>query len=470
MVLLASLISGCASYSDQLREARTDVVQGRSESAVARINEELEVDRSEQLPKDLEGDQSLLLLERGTLLQGQSDYKGASRDMMIADQHLEWLDLDPAIIESIGKWLYSDDSGGYRAPGYERLMLNVINMVNFLSVRDFQGAKVEARRFQIMESYFLTEGDQTLLPDLLAFGNYLSGIAFEGSRNFRLAARYYSRAWHFGIRSQPFRERLIDLHRLTGYKGQEVDPRKSGLDVIRDEARAAGGMNQTDYRAKHVDGEVVLVIQSGLAPYKKAERVPIGMALTWAMRYPIYFSTTNYRRANELMVSGALKWVNFPMLTHEGLPPKRNVSVSINGTAYPPRVTTDIGRSVQAGWEEIAGPLMAAAITRMIVRGVIGAGTREASRSAAKSGGNSSGAASAIGVLAQLAVEGTLTAMDTPDTRSWTTLPATIRIVRTKTSNLNDQEIRVGIDGRTDVRKVKPVANNLTVVNFSKIR
>src|SRR5207245_1558962 len=43
-----------------------------------------------------------------------------------------------------------------------------------------------------------------------------------------------------------------------------------------------------------------------------------------------------------------------------------------------------------------------------------------------------SGKGSVVGFLASLAAQGTLTALDTPDTRSWETLPARIAIARVR--------------------------------------
>ena len=245
-VMLFLWSTGCATYSDKMREAQREVTHGESEAALTVVNKKLKVDHNYQLPKDLDGDKTLLLLERGTLLQGLRDYTGAARDMGISDQHLEWLDIDSSTTADIAKWIYSGSAGGYRAPAYERLLLNIVNMINYLSVKDFQGARVEARRFQIMESYFLDGREEPLLPELLALGNYIAGISFEGSRNYQLATRYYGRAWHFGVRDAETRARLVALYRVSGYRSHEIAPESSGLHTLIEDAQSAGNLARSN--------------------------------------------------------------------------------------------------------------------------------------------------------------------------------------------------------------------------------
>ncbi|HEY5954923.1 MAG TPA: hypothetical protein VIV60_00170, partial [Polyangiaceae bacterium] len=64
--------------------------------------------------------------------------------------------------------------------------------------------------------------------------------------------------------------------------------------------------------------------------------------------------------------------------------------------------------------------VVASAITRMIARVVAGEAVRHTTKD------------NVIGLLLSLGTQATLTAMDTPDTRSWSTLPARIAIGRTR--------------------------------------
>lgn len=461
-LLALALLSGCATYSDGMREARRDLQLGQPEAAIARVNEDLEVDRSTNMPGELDGDKGLLLLERGTLLQAIDDPKGSARDLMVADQRLDWLDMSSTAADEIANWMYSGSSANYRAPAYERLLLNTINMINFMLMRDFSGARVEARRFAIMESFFLDDENSPEIPEILALGNYLGGAAFEAGRNWSEAARYYCRAWMFGIRSEGFRAQLVDLLRATGYKPVEED---TSLEELYAQSQVMGPISVTEFRRVHVDGNVIVILQNGMVPYKVPERLPIGVALAYSSRNRAYMTDEAYARANQAAVSGALKWINFPMLTWDGLPGLMPPVLLLNGHRQAPMMVTDVGREVEIGWAKISGPLIASALTRMVTRSIAGAASRRGTQAAA--GSNNSGAA--LGLLAQVAVEGTLTALDRPDTRSWTTLPAEIRVYRLKpetpTITLTAQ-----VRGQTDQRSVDVAQDNLTVVNFSRYR
>ncbi len=463
-LLVLVVLNGCATYSDNMREARQDLQAGQPDAAATSINKQLEVDQNTDLPGALDGDKGLLLLERGTLLQAAGDPKGSARDFMIADQRLDWLDMSSTAADTMANWLYSGSSANYRAPAYERLILNTLNMVNFMLMRDFSGARVEARRFTIMESYFLDDDEGPAMPGVLALGNYLAGVSYEAGRDWNGAARYYARAWRFGMRDPVFRTQLVDLMRATGYKPVEDD---ASLQELHVQAQLMGSLRLAEYRATHIDGVVVVIVQNGMVPYKEAVRLPIGLALTYASNNRRYMSDDDYRQANEVAVSGALKWLNFPMLTWNGLPGLGEPDVSIGGSRLDPIGSADIGREVEVGWARISGPLIASALTRMVARAIAGTASREIARAASDSQG--SAAASAIGILAQLAVEGTMTALDKPDTRSWTTLPAEIRVFRIK-SEPGRSVFSASVRGRTDQRTVDIAEQNLTIVNFSRYR
>ena len=74
------------------------------------------------------------------------------------------------------------------------------------------------------------------------------------------------------------------------------------------------------------------------------------------------------------------------------------------------------------------------AITRLIARFAVGQGIQAAA-----------GKDSVLGLVASLGAQATLTALDTPDTRSWETLPARIAVARVR---LPAGRHRVALDAR----------------------
>lgn len=74
------------------------------------------------------------------------------------------------------------------------------------------------------------------------------------------------------------------------------------------------------------------------------------------------------------------------------------------------------------------------AITRLIARFAVGQGIQAAA-----------GKDSVVGLVASLGAQATLTALDTPDTRSWETLPARVAVARVR---LPAGRHRVALDAR----------------------
>lgn len=467
ILLLATLLMACPSYTDEVADAHRSVIHGDADSAVSLINGQLDVDSIQEVPDKIEKNNTLLLLERATIMQGQGRFDLSARDMMIVDQRLEWLDIDRAAARDVGKYLYSDDVTNYKAPPYERLLLNTLNMINFLATHDLESARVEARRFLIMESFYLDDQGKALLPGLLALGSYLAGATFEASREYDEAARHYSRAWLYGIRDENLRVRLLDLYRISGYSGAGVD---SPFFVrLREDARAAGPMTWDEYRDKHQRGDTLVIAQFGVVPYKQATRVGANQALTIASTRSMDPSTR--AQATSMVASGALNSINFPQLTRQGLPMRDggSAAVRIDDQRIGLFEGMDVGRSVEIAWLEIAGLLMVVVIMCVIMCAALGQGTRAAGAAAAQSDNSTTATLGVLGWLVGLGAEAALSAADTPDTRSWTTLPEHIRLSRIKLpQGMHTAEIRVG--SRTDRQTVPVWEDKLNIINFSKVR
>jgi hypothetical protein len=163
-------------------------------------------------------------------------------------------------------------------------------------------------------------------------------------------------------------------------------------------------------------GEVLVIVNFGRVPAKYAERIPIGLALTYASGF---ISPADQAMANRLALQGLVTWVNYPEL---GKPhgAYAQPSFALGRTWKPLEGMLAVDREAKRAWDESRGAVVAAAITRMIARVVAGE-----SANRAVGGGIE-------GLLLSLGTQATLTAVDTPDTRSWSTLPARIAFGRVR--------------------------------------
>jgi hypothetical protein len=399
-------VFACAGHSDRTREIRTALDTMQPKRALALVNEELEVDRADDVPKEVSGDNALLILDRAMILQQLDSLKLSSRDLELADKQIELLDLSRNAVDDLGKYLFSDESGPYRAPAYEKLMINSMNMLNYLVRRDLNGARIEARRLSVMQKFIHEHEDPAL--SMMAPGSYLAGFTFEKSGRPQEALRYYDEALKFG-EYRTLAEPVRRLAAQSSYRSPRIRKLLGDQDPLR-AAKAEGTPTETASQ----DGDLLVVVSFGRVPAKVAKRIPIGLALTYASGF---ISPTDHGRANALAAQGLVTWVNYPELGR-ARGQYDQPQFALGSRWMPLEGILAVDAEAKRAWEDAKGAVVASAITRMIARIVAGEAARRAT------GGG------LTGLLVSLGTQATLTAVDTPDTRSWATLPARIAFGR----------------------------------------
>lgn len=400
LLVCALALGGCAGHADRTAAARSALDAGRPEVALAELNDELDVDRAEDLPKDVSGDNALLLLDRAMVLQQLGRYTLSSRDLEVSDKQVEILDLSRNATADLGRYLFSDDTGPYKAPAYEKLMINTMNMVNYLARGDLNGARIEARRLTVMQNFL--EKSEGPGRALLGPGSYLAGFTFEKSGRPDEALRFYDEALAYG----QYRTLIEPIRRLSA-RSSYSSPR----------LRALAGEPSSDAPAEsEEDAELLAIVNFGRVPPKVAKRIPIGLALTYVSDA---MSPHDINRANYLAAQGLVTWVNYPEL---GRPRGQYAQpgFALNGQYMPLEGILAVDKEAARAWEDAKGAVVASAITRLLTRVVAGEGVRQAAGEGL------------AGALLSLGTQATLTAVDTPDTRSWATLPARIAFGRVR--------------------------------------
>lgn len=449
LVFFGLLLSvwGCGSYAHTSDPFRVAMGQSRPSKALAAVNEALGVDNERQLPSDQSDQTSLLLLERATILQALGDYRLSSRDFQLADQHLDVLDLSKDTLGNIGKYIFSDDATLYKAAPYEKVLLHSLNIINYLAQGETSGAKVEARRLDIDQKYLADiHGEDA---ELFALGTYLAGCAFEAAGEPQVAMRYYAQAHEAGG-TATLDQAIRRLHLRTGARDSRIEDLLPDADE-RESAQIEG------------TGELLIVLQTGMTPYKVPQRLPIATALVYA-HSPAYggrLSRQERARLQTLTAKGAVKWVNYPELRASRTGRSGASRVRIGGREAVVNLGMDIEAAAKAEAEKHKGTVLVAALTRLLTRTVLGEVGEAASQR-----GTGSGLA---GLLIGLTIEGTLSALDTPDTRSWVSLPARIDLARVQLP-AGEHEVELQIAGRTLRYTVEVQAGGLSVLNASSLR
>ena len=441
LTLAASAI-GCAGYVDQTARMRGELRAGNPEGALSAINKELGIEKLGDDPDPKKKNTALLLLERATILQALERNKAAAKSFQSADDQLEVLDLTQDKIGKIAKFLYSDDATVYKAAPFEKLMVNGLNMLNYLVLGRPSGAKIEARRYEANRTYFQDRKQND--NAISAFCSYLSGVAFESAGEPSKAMRFYADAFEAG--GIPRLEHVIKrLHIRTGATDTRVRKLYEDAKVI-----APTG------------GELIVVIQEGLVPRKIAKRLPIGRAITRIAAHPAYqhqLSAKERNQANRIAAKGLVTWINYPTMRVDRRSPT-SIRVNLGRSTLRPDLALNLQASAVQHFKRQEGFFIVAAISRAVSRALAGS---LADGLARRQGG------SALGLLVGLAVQGTMVATDTPDTRAWSSLPA--RIYHQRLSLPPGQHaVVIKIGSRNFTKQVLIKENGITVINFSRIR
>ncbi len=395
------MAAGGCGYSASTQKARSALDANNPKAALAEYNKLLGVESEKEAVRDLSGDHALHVLERSTILQQLEEYELSSRDFEAADKQVEMLDFEHGTADDIGRYLYSDDTGPYRAPAYEKVLINTLNMTNYLVRKDLSGARVEARRLAVMQK-FLSEHEQTDHA-WVGPGSYLAGFVFEQSGSFDEALTFYEEAAAHGLP----RELAPQVIRLA----DRIGKKSSVIEELRKSVPAAP--------ASEGSGELLVVVSYGRVPAKIARRIPIGLALTLVAND---ISPSNRARANELAAQGLVTWINYPEFP-KPKPVRETAAVTIDkGRQESITAVYNIDSFAVESWQRGKGAMIASAITRLIARTGVGLGVGYAAK---KATGNS-----LLGTLFSLGAQATMSGLDTPDTRSWATLPARIGVYR----------------------------------------
>jgi uncharacterized protein len=429
------VFSGCASYSEGTKGARTALDAGQADKALSIYNEKLEVDTEKELPKNTGGDNTLLILDRSMILQQLQNYQLSSRDLEVADKQIEVLDLDRGTLDDIGKYLFSDDTGPYKAPFYEKLLINTQNMLNYLEVADLNGARIEARRLAVMQSFI--SDHEGAFAALTGPGSYLAGFIFEKSGQPQEALRYYDEALQWG-QFESLEPAIVRLAARSSYRTPRITKM---LD-------AAGKGAEPDEGS----GEVLVVVNYGRVPEKIPKRIPIGLALTYASGI---ISPNDAARANELAAQGLVTWVNYPTLADSR--PVAEPRLFIDKEPAALELALEVDSEAHKAWESARGTLVASAITRLIARIIAGETTKKVA------GGG------LLGAVLSLGTQATLTATDIPDTRSWGTLPARIAIGRVSLPP-GDHQVEVSASGLSRKQTLTLKPGGWAVVSLTALR
>lgn len=427
-----TLLAGCSAfrnYDTELQQTNQQLASGNIDAALTLLEKNNTGEN-----KDL-----LYYFEKGELLRAKGDLTGSQTAWRSADQVVgTWeesvkLDTDKYLAQ-FGSFLVNDKVRRYEGYDYEKVMLTTQMALNLLAVNDFDGARTEIKKTHEREAVIAELRDKEYLkredeaekqgvktqykdlqgypvasldaPEVVglknsyqsAFSHYLAGFVYEALGEKDLAAPGYRKAAELRPNTPLLEQALLNLDKPAG---------------------------------KNDESDILIVVQSGLAPSRDSIRIPLPLPISnnvviTPLSFPVIKPDTSTVTYAQIGVDGQ----------------QQNLTQLNSTTAMSRRALRDD---------------MPGIILRTTVRAV--------TRAVAQKKINETNP------LAGLAVGITSAVLEGADTRTWRTLPDNTQVVRLRLAKgehqlslpnaLGGSRITVKVDQRYQVISLRTVGNQV---------
>ena len=235
---------GCATYQNYVRQARSHLEDGKPALAASELK---------PLANQSGKDQLVYVLDYATALQAEGRYKRSNEYFDLGDQLSDWKDYINLSREA-GSLLFAQELVQYKGEDYEKLLINLMEALNYLMLGDHQDARVEVRAMNNKLTYFNEKGDKSYEQNTMAL--YLSGLMWEDDHDFDSAYIEYAHAYKHDPNIPSLHEALVRTAKLAG-RSQAYKKWSKKFHI--------------KWNSKWTDphyGELVMIYEQGWAPRK----------------------------------------------------------------------------------------------------------------------------------------------------------------------------------------------------------
>lgn len=377
------LTSGCATdYVARTRQARAAYEQSDFTDALREL-EAAEKDAPER-------DKLLLLLDRGMYQHAAGDHQGSIKTLAEADRLSQQLDV-VSITEEAGVLLSNERNKHYRGEDFEKLMISVLQALNYAQLGKEEDALVEVRRVNERLQVLVAEGRPY---EQLAVARYLGGALWEDQGELDSAIIDYQKAFELEPNLGPLAEPLLRLAKQTGREDLHA--------LLR-----ARFPTLSDAPLGPDEGEVLVVIEAGRAPEKQS-----------------------------VQRNGEIEHIAIPVFRDRwsGAPGV----VEVSGQKQVATRVTNLESVAKVHLDDRVGRMIAKQFAGAAVKAGIAVGAAALTRS------------ESVGVLAYLL----LSMGNAPDLRSWLSLPAEFQLARVRLP-AGKHSVRVSSGGVSTTHEVE---------------
>lgn len=206
MLACCVLGTGCASdYVARTASARSAYQASDYPRALAELDGE-----QKEAP---ERDQLLLLLDKGMVLHAAGQWEESTKVLAQADDLSSQLDIT-SVSEEAGVLLSNERRRAYRGEDFEKLMISVLQALNYAELGRDEDALVEVRRVNERLEKMIIEEKKPY--EQLAIARYLGGVLYEDQHEWDSAFIDYMKAYELEPRLEGLVEPLLRLAKKTG--------------------------------------------------------------------------------------------------------------------------------------------------------------------------------------------------------------------------------------------------------------
>ncbi|MCA2961215.1 MAG: tetratricopeptide repeat protein [Silvanigrellales bacterium] len=395
MALAAVTSASCATYTDSTREIRDALYANEYTTALEKLDKS-SIARSS-------ADAVLYRMERGSILYLNGKYELAAKEWDLASRRIDAL-YTVSLSKQAASLAINESFADYEGELHERVLLPIFSGLAYFASGEPDKAIVEARRTnEILQVVNENAKGKKNVFSRDAFAHYLSGLIYEAKEEWDAAIVEYRKAldaaegnkqWQAEVSSRPIAESLA---RLAEFRKRS--------ELVAQATRLFPDLRWSKLADLREKGEVYIVYESGKSPLKVPQDVPVPIDNGVVnISFPVYKRTYYSARSASVFVD----------------------NVRVGETI----VMEDVGKLAEQALSDRRGR----DITRMIARVIA---KDQASRAAGRAAGN-------LGPLVRLATSVAGAVTERADTRSWTSLPDTIQVLRVAVPS--GKVVRVKVD------------------------
>lgn len=399
--ILAGVLAGCATYSDSFGVIERDLSAQQYDVALQDI---------EKQSKSKTG-RVLYLLNKGMVLRMKRDFTASNQALETAKAEMERL-YAASVSENALSFVVNDATVSYAGEDYEQVLVHLYMALNYLELDQPKEARVEALQVDIKLREIGEKIPESKFTED-ALSRYLTAMIYEELGEWSDAMIDYRKAYeaykkyqvNYGVPVPDMLKR--DLLRLAKRQGL-----KDELALYKKEFGITPA--QEENRASEQEGELVFVLNNGLAPVKREKAISV-----WA---PPPSVVVNASKPHEKMTT-------MPVLVNIAIPYYESrtntvlgARISVSGKQASTQMMEDIDAIAKASLDSRMVAITARSVARAIAKGAIQESVDRA--------GNNRDSDPAVALLGSFLVRVAAAATERADTRSWLTLPANVQLAR----------------------------------------